>query len=342
VLLPPGKGIAKELSTSYTRFDHLLQDLSENRFSGYVRVNFWGYEGILVMDMGHMIQATSSEREVHLLGEQAILRIFSRARDKDGSIEVIDLSNEVAIALGFALQAVPFSGQEGLQGNALSDIFNFLEQEGMSGYVDLQFSGQRGIGTVYYLEGTPVEAVIRSSKGKIASGEQVFEKFFEIGKYIRPQVQIFKVTEPHSIDEEKSFIIPWLHQKYLDFWGEFLNYMNGILKDRLKKDRFFQNYIKTCGEIAEDFPFLDPEQGEIRFNGREFISQGVLHHPTFLQAMTLVLKRVIQHFPGRKIRRLDLNQIIGEVNEMARRHEVSPNQLDVEGFIFQIFEGSLT
>lgn len=105
MLLPIGIEKHKNLSTSFTRFDHLLQDLGDNRFSGYIKLNFWGYEGVLVLDTGRMVEAYSTEQGVDLTGEEAVLRILRKAADPEGSIEVHELSNEVAISLGYAFQS---------------------------------------------------------------------------------------------------------------------------------------------------------------------------------------------------------------------------------------------
>ena len=338
MLLPPAIGNPKDLNTSYTDFEHLLQDLSENRFSGYLRLNFWGYEGILVLDMGHMVQATSSEREVHLLGEQAILRILNKAREKDGIIEVNSLSNEVAIALGFALQALPTPNRTEYQNLSLSEVFQILEKDGMTGYVDLQFAGQRGIGTVFYLDGTPVEAVIRASSGKVASGLQVVEKFFEIAEFIRPHVQIFRATNPHSIHEEKAFIIPWAHQKYVQFWEKLLEYFNELFRERLKKDRFWQLFLKAIQDLVEDFSFLHPEKGQVHFQERHMKITGLVHHPTFLQAMVLAFRQVLRNFPARRIKKVDLNSLIDDIYQLTKQFEIPVYQFDPESFIFQVFE----
>jgi hypothetical protein len=347
VLLPKGIEKHKNLSTSFTRFDQLLQDLAENRFSGYIKLNFWGYEGVLVLDTGHIIEAYSSEENVYLIGEQAVLRILKRSGGPDGSIEVHELSSEIALALGYAFQSSQYD-EGALSNYSLSQVFDFLEREAITGYVDLQFSNKKGNGTVYYLEGTPVEAVIMSNSGKIVSGEQVFYKFSEIGELVQPLVNVSRIKDPQTIVEEKSFVIPWQHQKYLNFWKEFLQYLsnlvNGsltskIIVEQLKKDRFYSNFRKCCRQVSDHYPFLHPEHGDVEVAPDRFKVKKILNHPPFLQGMTMVINRVLKRGSSRRFRKLDIEAVLNDVVNIARRNDVLPTQLDPKKLIFQIFKG---
>ncbi len=338
MLLPKGIEKHKNLSTSFTRFDQLLKDLAENRFSGYIRVSFWGYEGVVVLDTGRLIEAYSSEDEVYLTGEQAVLRLLAKSVGKDGGIEVYSLSSEVALALGYAFQASRYDEDE-LGNYSLGQVFDFLERESVTGYVDLQFSNKRGQGTVYYLEGTPVEAALMSASGKIVSGPQVFNRFLEIGEVVQPHVVVSRVKDPQPISEERAFVIPWQHQKYLAFWKSLMQYLGKLMSEQFKKDRFFENFRKVCAEISDHYPFLHPEKGEVRASENAFSVGTLLAHAVFLQGMSFALNKMLQQIPQRRFRKLDIETVINEVYELARKNDVPPAQLDPQKLVFQIFKG---
>lgn len=341
MLLPQGLEKHKNLSTSFTRFDQLLQDLSENRFSGYVKLNFWEYEGVLVLDTGRMIEAFSSEKNVHLSGEMAILRLFARAADPEGSIEVYDLSSEIALALAYAFQSTVYQDESAFSNYSLAQVFDFLEKESMTGYVDLKFSGNKGKGTVYYLEGTPVEAVVESNSGKIASGEPVFHKFLEIGELVQPAVMVYRVIAPRSIIEEEAFLIPWQHHGYLAFWKAFLDYMQMLMADRLKNAKFYAYLERVCLEVSDHYPFLSPERGEVIITEQTFAVRRILHHPTFLQAMSIVLNKVLSLVPLRRFKKLDWETVLKEIQELAEKYDLQPGQLDAQKLGQQVFRGVL-
>lgn len=342
MLLPQGTEKHKNLSTSFTRFDQLLHDLSENRFSGYIRLNFWSYEGVLVLDTGHIAEAYSTDKEVYLTGEQAVLRILLKASEADGDIEVHELSSELSLALAYALQASEYKDQNELSNYSLAQIFDLLERELITGYVDIQFSGKRGFGTVYYLEGTPVEAVVMSNTGKIVSGENVFHKFLEIGELIQPFVKIHRVVNPNSIREEEAFLIPWQHEKYIFFWRELLHYMHQLMSGPFKRENFYLNFKKACQEISDHYPFLNPEKGEVILSKETFAVTRILHHATFVQGMAVVLNRMLKRLPTRKIRKLNLEQVIADIKKLGDKNDVNTSLIEHQRLVAQMFRGILS
>ena len=339
MLLPPGVEKHKNLSTSFTRFDQLLQDLSENRFSGYIKLSFWAYESVLVLDTGRMIEAMSHEKNVHLTGEMAILRIFAKALEPDGTIEVYDLSSEIALALGYALQSSTYRDESAFGNYSLAQVFDYLEKEAITGYVDLQFTGQKGDGTVYYLEGTPVEAVVMSKTGKMASGDAVFRRFLEIGELVQPMVKVYRVYTPRAIVEEEAFLIPWQHANYQAFWKDVLGFLQKFTADQLRSGRFYAMLKKVCSEVSDHYPFLHPETGDIRIAENHFEVKRILHHPTFLQGISIVLNKVFAQFPARKFKKVEIRPLIEEIRQLAEQHDIAENQLDPQRLIQQIFRG---
>ncbi|HQU71007.1 MAG TPA: hypothetical protein PKV71_05285 [Calditrichia bacterium] len=339
MLLPQGIEKHKNLSTSFTRFDHLLQDLFENRFSGYLKLNFWGFEGVLVFDTGRMIEGYTSEQDVYLTGEPAVLKVLEKGVEPEGTLEVYDLASEIALALGYALQATLYKDENDLGNYALTHVFEMLENEGLTGYVDLQFSGKRGNGTVYFLEGTSVEAVIMSGTGRIASGEQVFNKFLEIGELIQPRVKAYQVLNPTSINEDESFVIPWIHKPFVHFWGEILQLLRGIMDDYFKKNKFYPLLEKVCNDNTDHYPFLDPRKGIVRLSPEGFDITRIIHYPTFVQGMIIVLNKAFLQVPPRPFKKLDVALVAAEVGKMAEKVDLNRPGFDPHKTVMQIFRG---
>ncbi|NIU00653.1 MAG: hypothetical protein GWN01_06855, partial [Nitrosopumilaceae archaeon] len=274
-----------------------------------------------------------------LTGEQAVLRVFQKSRDEEGSLDVFALSSEVALALAYALQSLLYKDEDTLANYSLAQVFDLLERESINGFVDLQFSGKRGIGTVYFLEGSPVEAVIMSNKGKVASGEQVFHKFHEISELIQPQVNVHCVFEPGIIIEDEAFIIPWQHQKYILFWHQLLLYMRRLMNDYLKKNKFFENFGKACTEVSDHYPFLNPQEGEVYLTNQYLRIKNVLQLSTFQQGISLVLNKLLQQVPPRRFRKLDFEKVINDFLKIAEENDIPLAQPDFEKLAAKIFRG---
>ena len=191
----------------------------------------------------------------------------------------------------------------------------------------------------YYLDGLTVEAVIKSSSGKIVSGEQVFSKFLELGEIIQPYVMVHRVTEPKTIVEDQAFVIPWQHEPYLKFWNALLQYLQGIIVDPFRKDRFYENFQQACREVTDHYPFLDPRSGIVRLTKEDFQVKRVIYHPAFLQGMSIVLNKMLQQVSARRFRKLDIKKIAVDIREFAKKNDVNAAQLDTDRLVRQIFRG---
>ncbi len=339
MLLPQGIEKHKNLNTSYTKFDQLLYDLSENRFSGFVKLGLWEYEGALVFDTGRLIEAYSVEPELYLTGEQAVLKVYERAHQGEGTLEVSALSNEVSLALAYAIEAKPYPHNDVFSNYALTHVLEKLQEISLCGYVDLQLGGKRGFGTVYYLEGIPVETVIMSSRGTKVSGAQVFQKLRELGAVIQPEVRVFHVLQPNLINEDSAFLIPWLHQKRISFWNDLLQYIRTLMKDQLKYNKIEEKFARICEEVSDAYPFLNPGEGHVCYRDNKLEIPHLLPLELFQTGMIIVLAKLVGQIPVRKLRRLNLDDVAAAVAKITRKYEISPDYIDPVKLIQHVFKG---
>ncbi|RMG61340.1 MAG: hypothetical protein D6715_13850 [Calditrichaeota bacterium] len=338
MLLPPGQGKLRELNTSYTRFHLLLQDLGENRFSGYLRLSFWGYEGVLIFDTGKIVQASSSEREVYLTGEQAVLRLVQKAQEPDGSLDVFGLSNEVALALALGIQARLYKSSQELAGKTITDLLEIMEVEALTGYMDLQFNQKRGLGTIYYLEGTPVESVIMSHTGRIASGSAVYSRFLELGGNIQFSAEIYQTRNPKTIQEEEAFLIPWQQPRYVQFWTAVLAYWDELMKSRLKRGDFFYALAQAMEQLKDDYSFFRLGEGEFQLTDGRLTVRALLSNKEFIQGMAQAVAHTLKPVPSRRLRKVDWKLVEKELARLAEQYGVKNERFQPGTWIQLILE----
>jgi hypothetical protein len=338
VLIPPGIGKHKELNTSYTKFDQLLQDFSKNRFSGYIKIIFWGFEGIIVFDTGRMIQAFSSETTEYLTGEKAVIKIVEKSEETDGEIEVNELSSEVAISLGFAIEASSNGKKNTITDKNISEITKYFEKKQTSGFIDLQFNRKRGVGTIYFLGGSPVESIVMTNQGKTIRGGQVLKKVIEIENLIQ-SIEVHQIDDPKPIVQENAFIIPWLHNRYLKLWDSYLHYFENLIYKNKKKNNFYDNINVECKNLKNKYPFLEPNFGKVQIKKDEFSVSSIIHHKIFLDGMVALLRENIQKIPARRLRKIDFMQVISDLQQIAEKNKIEKEKIDIEKFVSRLFDG---
>lgn len=338
MLLPPGQILHKDLRTSYTDFEKLLLELRENRFNGYLRLSFWGYEGIFILDVGRIIQAYSTEKENFLLGESAIVRIMEKASEKEGSIDVHALSNEVAITLASVLGSTLYQTQENVSHEELQKIIDELDAKSLTGYLDIQLGSKKGLGTIYFLEGLPIESVIMSTTGRIVSGEIVFSKLIEFSKLIQSTIRIFWNNQVEHIQETKVMLIPDLNTPALEYWNVLLNTLRQEINRVLKKTDFLEMWQIVKNEYSANFPFLDPIGGYIEWKNNRFVVHNLILISDFYHGMVQSLTHTIQQIPSRRRGKIKVGKIIQEVNSQISNLPPESGTPDTLTLIKEIFQ----
>jgi uncharacterized membrane protein YcaP (DUF421 family) len=105
MVIPKGKVVHEDLSTSYTDIQELLRDLRQNSFTGYCQVNFWEYRGTLFLDRGRIINGIEEVGNDEVIGDRAIKNILNRASEKDGTVSVFQLPDEMVATLASVLNS---------------------------------------------------------------------------------------------------------------------------------------------------------------------------------------------------------------------------------------------
>ncbi|MFZ0391608.1 MAG: hypothetical protein WAN36_14200 [Calditrichia bacterium] len=267
MLLPPGQKIHSDLSTSFTDFDQLLGSLRENRFSGYLRINFWGYEGILIYDNGRLIQAQQNEKNKPVVGESAVIGIMAKAGEKDGNIDVHALPNEVATVLAGVAGALFKAKVETGSMEELQEYFQDIETKNITGFVEIHFAEDKGEATVYLLEGIPVETVILSNTGKMVYGEDVFDKVLEISRFIPSVNQLYEAAGAKPINEGETLVIPHHYTSRLKFWNSMISAVEKEINHSLESPQFIELWKEARQELTPLLPVLDPSENVFNWNG---------------------------------------------------------------------------
>ncbi len=338
MLLPPGQIIHKDLNTSFTNFEKMLLELRMNRFSGYIRANFWGYEGILILDAGKIIQGYSSERNNFLLGQDAVIHILKKASERDGTIDVHALSNETAITLASVLGATLYRGEEEVDGRGLDTIFDMLETEELTGYIDVQFKGKKGLATVFVLDGMPVESVIMSNSGRVVAGDVVYQKILEINRLINSLIKIYWNAKVEHIREDEAFLLPAASTPLLDFWNEFVAVILAEINQSLKKTDFMQLWRSSRAEVSKTYSCLDPINGFLQWEGTKFEVNGIVPASDFSEGMILSLALAMQGIPLRRRKKIRVGKIVEHYKSVDGKSEIESAVPDPLKIIVRIFK----
>ncbi len=173
MIVPRGKPVHENLSTSYVNVAALLADLQVNEFTGYVSVEFWGYTGYVFLSRGQIVNAYEVTENGIQREREALEGLLSRAQARNGKVGFFQHPEEVIQAITGVITG------EAVHRNLSSDFTNLdklvekLTKTGGTWYVEVSFEQEQGGGIIYILDHR-AEAVVSVTSSSVEPHQTAF------------------------------------------------------------------------------------------------------------------------------------------------------------------------
>ena len=283
MIFPKRDAVYQNLNTSFTNFGEMLVDLKENSFTGVLQVSFWEYEGVLLLDNGNIINATEEINGKLISGQEAVKRVISKAKDKDGTISVYALKGEMITMLASVIKSEIVFENLSTEFTSLEALINKLQTEDHTGYIQVDFQGDQQAGYIFLLEGRVIESLL-STRGEEISGTAVLPRIIEFASSIGATFSVFKAAVEEALSESEGIMVSFDLPQLLEVWGAIIGAVESVSDDLLNEGIFLNTFKETLITLANDYPFLDPfaakfsyQDGKVSFSGdvKKNFSQGV-------------------------------------------------------------------
>ena len=195
MMLPNGKPLYQNLSTSFANLSQLVADLNVKQFSGYVRVTAHDQDGVLFLADGGVAQAVAEGSDYRETAAPAVERVTGVANDPGGVISVYEVPSELVGLLVRSVESVPVYENLSSGFTSIEKLVEKLCSEGHTGYIDATFGNRRGFGVIYFESGKVVEAVL-SSEGDSVSGPDVVTTILEAAASVGATFDVYRAAGP--------------------------------------------------------------------------------------------------------------------------------------------------
>jgi hypothetical protein len=185
MLVPRGKPIHENLSTSYVNVAALLADLQVNEFTGYVSIGFWNYEGFIFLSRGQILNAYEQTDAGVKREREALDSILSRAQARSGAVSFFSHSDAVIRAIAGVINGeVVYRDLSSEFTNLEKLVEKLMRAPEHAWFVEAALEKSLG-GGIIYIVGGKAEAVVsmRESEGAgefyTAQGEDGLAALYE-------------------------------------------------------------------------------------------------------------------------------------------------------------------
>jgi hypothetical protein len=207
-LLPAGRPLHGMLATHYTQLRSLIYDLKETRFSGYLKLEFWEYEGYLIFDTGNIVQIYERDHDKLNSGRRALLNIEKRFQDKDGTISTYAVDSEFVLFIFGKFENKIIKESENLDRNQLQDFIEESKLDVELGFIDVVFGEDRMWASFYILNGQVVAVATKNSEGRerFEKGQsELYQKILQMAGTIKNIVSLKSCSALKSYEENQNF-----------------------------------------------------------------------------------------------------------------------------------------
>jgi hypothetical protein len=291
MVIPKGKVVHEDLSTSYTDIDELLRDLRQNSFTGYCQVNFWEYRGTLFLDRGRIINAFEEAGSEQSTGDRAIKSILSRAKQKDGAVSVFQLQDEMVATLASVLNSKVKYRDLTTELTSLEKLISKLKKEEHSGYVEVLLNNDSGDGCIYFQDGRAMESVFRASDGEMISGPSGFKKILGLS------TEVGAVFNVYESDLSSIVVDNTVSEEIIQLFQETLNTLEETIDAKFGAEKFLDEFKRMLATNANKYLFLDPFAGEFVYKDNTLAFEG---EETTLEEFTAgvcdVITQTVEYF----------------------------------------------
>ena len=278
MILPKERSIYANLNTSFTSFDELVADLQERALSGFVRLSFPGYQGVLFLVAGKLISALEEAGDSRTVGAAAAISIAERAAVKGRALDVDTGAAEVVALMARVIEARPLYKDLTSSFTSLERLFTKLQQDALTGYVEVILSGDAGIAMILFEDGEPIESVFSSASGSLTGFEARSAVVQSVGA-LGGTFNVYRVageSEP-ALPAAAVRVDPIVDSlPLLAFWSEVCAGIETVADGLGAAGKFQIALREVLVSRANTYPFLDPFAADFEYKDKLILFEGAL------------------------------------------------------------------
>jgi hypothetical protein len=272
LLLPKGQTTYSGLRSAFTQFDAMLAELAGNGFTGYVRVTASDYDGVLLIDTGHIVTAIAESHGQRTSGPSAAQELAAQAHGKDATISVCNLSHEWVAVLSGMTEGETVFGKLNTDLVDLGALIRKLESSHHSGYVQVTFHAGGGEGFVLMQDGQVIESQLSPEDGTPPA--QVLACLLERATARGADIVVNRADTETAFSHGEIISATLDLPRLLDIWQKILQVVEKSVDGDTHKGAFAAAFGSALDARTKVYPFLDRtkifsyKDGQLKYAGK--------------------------------------------------------------------------
>ncbi len=302
MIFPKGRVRHQNLMTAYTDLAALLSILKAEGFSGTVELEFPERRGIFFIDSGEVINAEAriEAESKRMTGQEAIRYLLSLSSQKDGILNIYQLSPEQVVILANNLQHEAVFKGLSTDFTRLDRLLLKLKEEKHNGFIEVFSREKKPLGVLFLQEGEPAEMYALSESGPSVFGRKSIPAFVEgvvkegalfdvYRSELKKPTTAPHVSQPSPVQKEEDL------KEMIRIFEAVLSKAEKFVDAISQKGTFRNIFKRSLIEKSERYPFLDPFGGEFDYKEGIIEFTGETKERDFVQGLGECLQASLAH-----------------------------------------------
>jgi hypothetical protein len=296
VIIPREKPVLENLNVYYLDIKKLLEHYQGEIGSGGVYFKSHAAEGVIFFDKDDLLNAFYEEKDLDLVGSQAIERLLNSGGQYNFTVNIYQLSFEEV----YFWASIPSAEKiyEGLstEFTDLDGLIRNMSSEKLTGYIDVTIGGGQEGGLIFIINGKIMGGSYSWDNGEPGPSKKNQELLIRKTKEAGATFNVCRIplsklkTEGES---RKGFSKP--SEDILRMLEELMVIFENSVTSRKKMKADFTKLLKKkFVENADKYAFLDPFAGEFDYANRSIDFSGAASDKELIDGVVNSIRELAQ------------------------------------------------
>lgn len=264
MLYPQGKTVIGDLQTSFVNIDGILQELRHDKFTGYVKISYDDYDGLVIYEEGEPIESVEeyTDGRPRAEGAEAMTNVIAKTKEGGGVLNIQELPSNVVNMMLRAIHSKVVYKDLLSEFTQIKNLLVTLKTKQITGHVEIEMNDDAGEAFIFLEDGKLIESLFSSGDGTTYSGKKGLAKILEVANEVGYIMNVFQakskeVSRAAILEEPKGETVQAEDpSELMEVLENIVQSADQSLQKMMGKGKFVEAFLRALQEKSGDYPFL--------------------------------------------------------------------------------------
>jgi len=265
MLYPQGKTVIGDLKTAFVNIDGVLQELKNEKFTGYVKISSEHYDGVVIYENGDAIESLESysDGRPRVDGASAMTNVIAKTKEGGGLLNIQELPSNVVNMMLRQIHCKIVYKDLLSDFTQIKNLLVTLKTKEITGHVEIAMNDNDGEALIFLEDGKLIESLFSGGDGTTFSGKKGLAKILEVANDVGYVMNVFQADNKDvgrdKIDLKKKEEAPAKPEdpsELLEIVEKIVQSIDQSLQKMLGKGKFRDAFLQAVFQKTNDYTFL--------------------------------------------------------------------------------------